>query len=244
MKLEKRRSGHAAWLLALALIAWGPASSAGAVETTKARTSAALDTARIERLTGAKGTLDEREGVFKVSVPRPDLGVRVGGASLHPRLGLTSWAAFQPAGDAVMVMGDMVLLEVEVDPVLSAALDAGLEVTALHNHFLWDEPRVMFMHVGGHGPLDALASGVGAVFRAIDAASGHKAPVFALDAAGGALDQKAIEEALGAKGELADGVLKVTIAKTTRMHGQSLGAAMGVNTWAAFAGSDRQAVVD
>jgi len=110
-----------------------------------------LDTAEIERLTGAKGSLDAKSGVFKVSVPRTDLDVRVGGVHLKPRLGLTSWAAFQKAGNNAMVMGDMVLLEPQVNPVMSAALDSGLEVTALHNHFFGDEPKVMFMHIGGHG---------------------------------------------------------------------------------------------
>lgn len=203
-----------------------------------------LDTARIEKLTGARGALDAKEGVFKVSVPRSDLAVRVGGARITPRLGLTSWAAFQRAGAQAMVMGDIVLLEAEVDPVMSAALDAGLEVTALHNHFLWDAPRVMFLHVGGHGPADDLASAVGRVFRAAEEARGRKARTVDVDPARSALDAEAIGRILGARGELADGVLRVTLPKTTRMHGETVGAAMGVNTWAAFAGSDREAVVD
>ena len=89
------------------------------------------------------------------------------GVRLVPRLGLTSWAAFKRMGDHAMVMGDLVLREEQVNPVMSAALDAGLEVTALHNHFLGDSPRVMFMHLGGHGPVDKLATAVGAVFRAM-----------------------------------------------------------------------------
>src|SRR5712691_2647791 len=114
-----------------------------------------LDTARIEELTGAKGTLDEKEGVFKVSVPRSDLSVTAGGVHITPPLGLTSWAAFQPAGAGrVMVMGDLVLLEDQVNPVMSVDLDNGLEVTALHNHFFWDSPKVMFMHIAGVGEQD------------------------------------------------------------------------------------------
>jgi uncharacterized protein DUF1259 len=120
-----------------------------------------LDTARIERLTGAKGTLDEKEGVFKVSVPRTDLAVTAAGVRVTPPMGLTSWAAFQRAGSRTMVMGDLVLLEDQVNPVMSAALDAGLEVSALHNHFFWDTPRVMFMHIGGVGDESVLASAVG-----------------------------------------------------------------------------------
>ena len=89
-----------------------------------------LDTALVERLTGAKGSLDATAGVFKVSVPRNDLAVQVGGVRMHPRLGLTSWAAFQQTGHGVMVMGDMVLQEAQVNPVMSAALDNGLSPAA------------------------------------------------------------------------------------------------------------------
>ncbi len=205
---------------------------------------AGLDTALIERLTGAKGALDAASGVFKVSVPRNDLDVRVGGVHLRPRLGLTSWAAFQRAGTGAMVMGDMVLLEPQVNPVMSTALDNGLEVTALHNHFFGDEPKVMFMHVGGHGSIESLAAAVGKVFRAAAAEPPPAVPRVEIDPAKTLLDAAKIEALLGAKGELKDGVLRFTFGKTTRMHGETAGAAMGVNTWAAFAGSDGQAVVD
>jgi hypothetical protein len=147
----------------LAATMMGTALSA-ARSAAQGRTSA-LNTARIEELTGAKGALDEKEGVFKVSVPRSDLSVAAAGVRMTPPLGLTSWAAFEPAGAGqVMVMGDLVLLEDQVNPVMSVALDEGLEVTALHNHFFWDSPKVMFMHIGGTGEQDRLASAVGKVF--------------------------------------------------------------------------------
>src|SRR5262245_29313817 len=111
----------------------------------------ALDTAVIEQRTGAKGELNEKEGVFTVRAPRTDLDVRVASVQLTPPLGLTSWAAFHKAGDHTMVMGDMVLLEDQINPVMSVALENGLLVTALHNHFVWDAPKVMFMHIGGMG---------------------------------------------------------------------------------------------
>jgi hypothetical protein len=113
--------------------------------------AAELDPATIQQLTGAKGTMNDKEGVFKVSMPRADLGVTSGGVKITPPMGLTCWAAFMPMGDHVMVMGDQVLLEDQVNPVMSVALDNGLEVTALHNHFSGDAPRVMFMHIGGTG---------------------------------------------------------------------------------------------
>jgi hypothetical protein len=205
-----------------------------------------LDTATIEQLTGVKGELNEKEGVFKVSVPRSDLDVTTAGVKMTPPLGLTSWAAFLKAGDHVMAMGDMVLLEDQVNPVMSVALDNGLTVTALHNHFFWDVPKVMFMHIGGMGDEAQLAGAVGHVFAKIKETSGGKGevPRGELSPAQTSLDPKAIEEALGAKGQLANGVYKVTLGRTTKMDGHEVGNAMGVNTWAAFAGSDEKAVVD
>src|SRR6185436_17035327 len=99
---------------------------------------AKLDTTKIEQLTGAKGKMDEKEGVFKVSMPRSDLKVTAAGVRMTPPLGLTCWAAFKSMGDHAMVMGDQVLLEDQVNPVMSVALENGLEVTALHNHFVND----------------------------------------------------------------------------------------------------------
>src|SRR5215204_3042367 len=101
-----------------------------------------LDTAQIEQLTGAKGKMNDKEGVFKVSMPRSDLSVTAGGVKITPALGLTCWASFKTMGDHAMVMGDQVLLEDQVNPVMSVALENGLEVTALHNHFFWENPRV------------------------------------------------------------------------------------------------------
>jgi uncharacterized protein DUF1259 len=205
-----------------------------------------LDTARIEKLTGAKGALDEKEGVFKVSVPRTDLAVTAAGVRMTPPLGLTSWAAFKRAGDQAVVMGDLVLLEDQVNPVMSAALDQGLEVTALHNHFFWDTPKVMFMHIGGMGDEASLATAVGRVFARMAETAGGKgeSPRADIDPGRTSLDPKKIEATLGAKGTIAGGVYKVVIGRTTRTHGHEMAAAMGVNTWAAFAGSDEQAVVD
>jgi hypothetical protein len=208
--------------------------------------NAGLDTAKIEELTGAKGTLDAKEGVFKVSLPRNDISVTAGGAHMTPPLGLTAWAAFTRAGAHVAVMGDIVLLEDQVNPVMSAALDSGLEVTALHNHFFWDSPKVMFMHVGGMGAQDTLATGVGKVFAKLKETAGGKGEVARtdIDPAKTSLDPKKIEAVLGYKGDLASGVYKVTIGRTTKMAGHTMGKAMGVNTWAAFAGSDDKALVD
>jgi hypothetical protein len=205
-----------------------------------------LDRIAIERLTSAKGAFDAQEGVFKVSVPRTDLQATAGGVKMTPPLGLTAWAAFTRAGNETMVMGDMVVLEDQVNPVMSAALDAGLEVTALHNHFFWDSPKVMFMHVGGMGDEQKLAGAIGRVFDKIKSTSGGRGQVLRaeIDPARTSLDPRRIEGILGHKGQLQKGVFKVVFGRTTKMHGHLVGNAMGVNTWAAFAGSDARSVVD
>lgn len=207
---------------------------------------AGLDTAAIERLTGVRGQLSPEEGVFKVSVPRKDLNVNSAGVRITPPLGLTSWAAFTKAGNQTMLMGDMGMLEDQVNPVMSMALDNGLEVTALHNHFFWDSPKVYFMHIGGMGDQEQLASAVGKVFAKIKETSGGKGhvPRANIDPANTSLDPERIEAILGEKGEMNQGVYKVTVGRTTKMHGHTAGKAMGVNTWAAFAGRNEQAVVD
>src|SRR5216684_8622907 len=127
-----------------------------------------LNTSTIDQLTGLKGKLNEQEHVYKVSSPRTDIKVSVDKWEMPPFMGLTSWAAFQPGmKDNAMVMGDLVLMQDEVNPVMSAALDNGLQVTALHNHFLFDEPKVYFMHIGGEGDTAMLAQGVRAALDTV-----------------------------------------------------------------------------
>jgi hypothetical protein len=224
-------------LSALALLLAASSQSASA--------EAPFDTAKIEQLTGAKGSFNEKEGVFKVSVPRKDLAINVAGVKLTPPQGLTSWAAFKRAGNQTVVMGDNVLLEDQVNPVMSVALDNGLEVTALHNHFFWDNPKVMFMHIGGMGGTEQLAAAVGKVFAKINETSGGKGnvPQAEIDPAKSTLDPKKIDAILGTSGDLNGGVYKVTVGRETHMHGEVMGNNMGVNTWAAFAGSDDLAAV-
>src|SRR3954468_16143362 len=186
-----------------------------------------LDTAKIEQLTGLKGKLDEKEGVFKVSYPRGDIGSTAAGVKLTPPLGLTAWAAFSGGGAHTMVMGDMVLTEDQVNPAMSAALDHGLEVTALHNHFFWDSPKVMFMHIGGMGDEEKLAAGVGAVFSTIKQTSGGKGEIQKadIDPAKSTLDAKKLDEVFGAygPGEYKDGVYKVIVGRSTKMMGHKVG---------------------
>src|SRR2546423_15098982 len=111
--------------------------------------SAALDAAKIDQITGLKGKLNEKEAVYKVTWPRDDVKVVVDGWTMPPFMGLGTWAAFKEAKAGAMVMGDTVLFEDEVNPAMSAAIDNGLSVTPLHNHFFLDKPKVFFMHIEG-----------------------------------------------------------------------------------------------
>jgi hypothetical protein len=208
--------------------------------------AADLNQKRIEELTGLKGTYNEKENVFKVSFPRSDLKVTAGGVKITPPMGLTACVAFTRMDDHVMIMGDTVLTEDQVNPVMSIALENDLEVTALHNHFFGDSPKMMFMHIGGMGDEEKLATAVGKVYAKIKATLGGKGkfPTAQIDPAKTSLDPKKIDSVLGLKGDLANGVYKVTIGRSTEMSGQKVGNVMGVNTWAAFVGSDNSAVVD
>lgn len=213
--------------------------------------AAPLDYVRIESLTGLKGAWNATEGVFKVTSPRNDLPVRVDGWTMPPFMGLTTWAGFI-AGlkTEAMVAGDLVLLEDEVNPVMSTALDAGLSVTALHNHFFFDDPKVYFMHIGGEGPLDKLAGGVrAALAKQKEIRTVHPQPgrmfgsAFAPKA--NSITGQVIDELLGTKGQAKDGMFKIVIGRSTSLScGCAMGKDMGVNTWAAFAGTDDNAVVD
>ncbi len=212
--------------------------------------AADLNTARIDELTGLKGKLNEKEGVYKVTFPRSDVKVIVDGWTMPPFMGLGTWAAFTKGEHSeAMVMGDTVLFEDEVNAAMSVALDNGLNVTALHNHFFFDHPKIYFMHIEGEGTVEKLA---GAVRKVYDAAKQIRAanpnPKDSFGAA--RLPEKSsitavpLNEIFDMQGEAKDGMVKFTIGRPAKMHGVSIGKDMGVNTWAAFAGSDDNAVVD
>jgi hypothetical protein len=211
-----------------------------------------IDPNTVATITGGKP--ETADNTVKVSFPRTDIPVEVDGwANVPPFMGLTSWAAFVPGekpGTEAMVMGDLVVFEDEVNPVMSALLDNGVEVTALHNHFFFDKPHVYFMHIGGEGGVDKLARGVKA---ALDAEKGVRqkspqpkgtfdAPALATPSK---IDAAKLDNVFGLKGTAKDGMYKAVMGrKATAACGCSVGKAMGVNTWAAFAGTDENAVVD
>ncbi|MBL7716623.1 MAG: DUF1259 domain-containing protein [Bdellovibrionales bacterium] len=205
----------------------------------------------IEKLTGLSGKLNEKENVFKVSQPRADVKVAVDQWTMPPFMGLTSWAAFTPGRKQdLMVMGDLVLFQDEVNSVMSAVLNNGLEVTALHNHFFYDEPKVYFMHIAGEGKLETLASGVRKALEKVKEVRGkNPVPTKSFLAQGlpskNSVTPKPIEDVIGSSGQAQDGMYKIIIGKKAKMDcGCAVGKEMGVNTWAAFAGSDENSIVD
>jgi hypothetical protein len=209
-----------------------------------------LDTAAIEQVTGLKGQLIAEENVFKVTKPRTDVKIQVDQWSMPPFMGLGSWAAFTPAHTAsqAMMMGDTVVFEDEVNAAMSAAFAAGLEVTALHNHFFFDEPKVYFMHIGGHGDTKTLAAGVRKVYDKIaEIRAANPTPVKSFPgsiSSPSSITAAPLETALGMKGQANQGMFKVVIGRSATMQGVPVGKEMGINTWAAFAGSDDAALVD
>jgi len=211
--------------------------------------AANLNTARIDELTGLKGKMNEKEGVYKVTFPRNDVKVVVDGWTMPPFMGLGTWAAFTSTKDGAMVMGDTVLFEDEVNSAMSAALDNGLSVTALHNHFFFDQPKVYFMHIEGEGTVDKLAGAVRKVYdtaKQIRAASPNPKDSFgaARLAEKNSITAAPLNEIFDMQGEAKDGMVKFTIGRPAQMHGTKIDKDMGVNTWAAFAGSDDNAIVD
>lgn len=206
--------------------------------------------ATIERIVGVKGTVTPEESVFKISSPRDDVVVEVDRWPMPPFMGLTSWVAFQEGkAGQLMVMGDLVLFPDEVNPVMSAVLAEGLQVTALHNHFFYDHPRVFFMHIGGEGDAESLARGVKATFVAVEQvrranaepASGFGPPLQGRNS----ISPSPLEAILAVKPAVKDGMVKFVIGRKATMPCECVvGKDMGVNTWAAFAGSDLDAIVD
>jgi Domain of Unknown Function (DUF1259) len=211
--------------------------------------AADLDTAHIDHITGLKGKFNEKEGVYKVTFPRNDMKIIVDGWTMPPFMGLGTWAAFTATQTDAMVMGDTVLFEDEVNAAMSAALDNGLNVTALHNHFFFDRPKVYFMHIEGEGAAEKLAGAVRKVYDSIkqtraatpqpkDSFGGKPLPERSSITAG------PLDQIFGAQGEAKDGMVKFSFGRPAKMHGVTIGNDMGVNTWAAFAGSDDNAIVD
>jgi hypothetical protein len=188
---------------------------------------------------------DFKDNVLKVNIPRNDVKVTVAGVSTPTPFGFGGWVAMTKGdGGHQVLMGDLVLLQDEVNPVMTALLDNGFDVTALHNHFFWDEPRMFFMHVHGHGTASDLAQKLKPAIDLIGKSTSTAAPPPAAPANG--LNTARLVEIVGAQGEQTGAVYKFTLPrndlKVVEM-GATINARMGLNTWAAFTGTNDKAAI-
>jgi hypothetical protein len=192
-------------------------------------------------------TGDFKDNVLKVNIPRNDLKVTIKGRPAPTPFGFGGWVAMTRGteGHDVM-MGDLVLTEDQVNPVMSALLDNGLEVTALHNHFFWEQPRIFYMHVHGMGTPAELAAKVKPALAIIDTAVRATSTAAPAASSGPGLNTDALARTIGHAGEQSGAVYKITVGRPDidlREHGAVINARMGLNTWAAFTGSDADAMV-
>jgi hypothetical protein len=189
---------------------------------------------------------DYKANVLKVNIPRNDVSVTVAGVKTPTPFGFGGWIAMTKGQGMDVMMGDLVLTQDEVNPVMSALLDNGVEVTALHNHFLWDEPRMFFMHVHGHGSPAELARRVKPALDLIGRNSHGSAPAAASPTPASGLDTAALARIVGHEGEQSGDVYKITIGRDD-LHlsemGAPINARMGLNTWAAFVGTNDKAAI-
>jgi uncharacterized protein DUF1259 len=205
------------------------------------------DYQQVLKIVGKQG--DYKANVLKVNIPRNDLQVKVADYSVPTPFGFGGWFAMEKGdGGQDVVMGDLVLTQGEVNQVMSALLDHGIEVTALHNHFFWDEPRVFFMHVHGHGNAIDLANRLKPALDLIGLAkegeenSAPKTPAKPSTT----LDTERIAKIVGHAGEQNGPVYKITLGRddlNVKDMGATVNARMGLNTWAAFVGTNGDAAV-
>jgi len=189
---------------------------------------------------------DFKDGVLKVNIPRNDLKVVVDGIATPTPFGFGGWVALTKGTGMDVMMGDLVLTEEEVNPVMSAVLDNGLEVTAVHNHFLYETPRIFYMHVHGHGTPAELATKIKPALALIGKNPPRNAPSVAGRSIDGKLDTAQLAKIIGTEGEQNGMVYKITIGRSDlsmKEMGAAINARMGLNTWAAFYGSDSDSVV-
>lgn len=187
---------------------------------------------------------DFKDNVLKVNIPRSDLKVTVEGVATPTAFGFGGWVALTPGqGGMQVMMGDLVLLESEVNPVMSALLDNGLEVTALHNHFFFETPRIFYMHVHGHGDAQDLARKLKPALALMGSAPATSP---AAPAPTPQFDAPLLAKIVGHEGETNGAVYKITVGREDiglKEMGATINARMGLNTWAAFTGTESAAAI-
>ena len=199
------------------------------------------DFSEVEKILGVPGKMQEGAVVF--SFPRSDIKVTIDGDPVPTGFGFGSWTAWKEMGEKSMVMGDLVLLEKEINSVISALAEADINVTALHNHFIGEIPRIMYMHVYGLGEKAALARGIR---TALDKTGTPKPASAAVPTTQPSLqlDTKRVQEIIGQTGKEGGGVLKITLGRPgVKMGGTEVTSTMGLNTWVAFVGTSERAHV-
>jgi hypothetical protein len=203
-----------------------------------------LDIAAIERVTGLKGK--ENKGEYKITIPQNDLNIDVDGFKIIPPMGLGTWTAFTPAHNGAMVMGDIVITETDLKPVQQEVIRQGLTITAIHNHFVRNHPNVMYMHIDGSGPTEAMAQKVKAVLDKVKEVRGKDPAATSVADVPYSIDSKKLDGILGYTGEMSKGVYKYTIGRpdiALKEHGVPVSTFLGFNTWAAFQGTPERAAV-
>lgn len=197
-------------------------------------------------MTALGKTGDFKENVLKVNIPRNDLQVMIGGRPAPTPFGFGGWIALTKGdGGHDVMMGDLVLTEDEVNPVMSAVLNNGLDVTALHNHFFWEQPRIFYLHIHGTGSASDLTKRIKPAIDLIDQSMTRAAAPPATKPTR-TLDSAALAKITGHQGEESGPVYKITIGRpdiNLREHGAAINSRMGLNTWAAFSGTDADAMV-
>ena len=203
-------------------------SESGAIPRSGAPNAVGIDWRKVEQAMGRTG-VPQPGGVYRFSMPRSDLAVTVQGVRLLPAFALGSWIAFKATGDGALAMGDLVLLETEIAPVMSSLQEAGIEQTAVHHHVLYETPRVVYMHVHGHGDPIRIAEGI----RRTLALTGTPAPSSSSNStAAFDIDTARIATALGHTGRVNGSVYQVTVprAETIRDAGVEIPPSMGLGT--------------
>jgi len=196
------------------------------------------DFLEVEHLLGSSGQMQEGAMVF--SFPRSDIKVTIHGESIPTAFGFGSWTAWKSMGSETMVMGDLVLLEKEINAVISALAEENVNVTALHNHFLGEKPRIMYMHIFGVGQAGMLARGIRKALDKTETPRSRSAPT----SASPAIDTKRIEQIIGHPGHAGGGIFKIIVGRQgVRAHGVDLTSSMGLNSWIAFIGTNERAHV-